>query len=50
MVDFRLQIKEKARTFHFSQAKRREGVPSPIRTPTKLLQIDKNKLFYCNRQ
>ena len=50
MVDFRFQRREKARTFHFSQAKRREGGPSPIRTPTHPLKIDKNRLLYCNRQ
>ena len=41
IVDFRFQRREKATTFHFSQAKRREGGPSPIRTPTHLLKIDK---------
>ena len=33
-----------------TQTKRREGGPSPIRTPTNLLKIDKNRLLYCNRQ
>ena len=34
----------------FLQAKKRDGGPSPIRTPTNLLKIDQNRLLYCNRQ
>ena len=50
MVDFWLQRREKARAFQFLQAKRQEGGPSPIRTPTNLLKIDQNRQLYCNRQ